>query len=81
MERDVWVDFNSVDERGQVQTLQKFAESPGAVVVGAVIRAGDDDGNVCEARVLDVDRHGKVLLALNMGTFKSPVHGSFILSA
>ncbi len=68
--RDVWVDFNSADGRGNVTTLRKFAEPGTDFTVGSTVRAGDDDGNVCDAHVIGVDER-TVLLGLNYGTFQA----------
>ncbi len=78
MTRDVWVDFNSADGRGVVTTLRKFAEPGNDFTLGATVRAGDDDGNVCDARVLGADER-TVLLGLNYGTFQSVDEHSSLL--
>lgn len=67
--RQVWVDFNDVDDRGQTTTLARFAEPGVHLDLGLQVVAGDDDGNVCDARVVDMGRDGSVVLALDLGTF------------
>ena len=67
--RDIWVDFNDVDERGVARTLEKFAEPGISIAPGAELLAGDDDGNLCKGRVIDITPKGVVALELELGTF------------
>jgi hypothetical protein len=68
--REIWVDFNAVDESGFVLTLTKFAEPDVDISPGSSVVAGDDDGNVCKAQVVDVNQDGVVKLSLGQGTFE-----------
>ena len=67
MDRDVWVDFNDIDDQGAVTTLVKFASRP--LEIGEQVVAGDDEGNRCYAIVVSVDGP-TVTLALDLGSFK-----------
>lgn len=69
--RQIWVDFNDIDEEGHARTLLKFAE-PGVIPsVGQRLVAGDDEGNRCIGEVVDVTPKGEVALALDLATFKA----------
>lgn len=69
--RQIWVDFNDIDEDGRARTLLKFAE-PGVVPkIGDRLLAGDDQGNTCMSAVTDISPTGEVALALDLATFKS----------
>lgn len=68
--RDIWVEFNSIDEDRTATTLLRFAHDPSAVVEGASLLAGDDEGNVCRARVVEVRDNRFVKLALDLDTFE-----------
>lgn len=71
--RQLWVDFNDVDDRGHVDTLAKFAEPGADLSIGARLLVGDDEGNLSEAEVISVNANGIVRLALNIGTFVEAV--------
>jgi hypothetical protein len=66
MIREVWVDFNDVQDMETV-TLEKFA--PPHLYRGEVVRAFDNDGNSCWASVLRV-ADSKVRLLLDIGRFQ-----------
>jgi hypothetical protein len=50
--RDIWIELNDVDDRGRVVTFADFAEPGVTIARGAVLVAGDDEGNRVEARVI-----------------------------
>ncbi len=54
--RDLWVDFNSVDEDGVVESLTEFG-SGAPLLIGAHVIVGDDDGLRCPAVVVHNDGH------------------------
>lgn len=69
--RQIWVDFNDIDEEGRARTLVKFAE-PGVVPsVGQRLLAGHDEGNRCMGDVVDIAPTGEVALALDLATFEA----------
>lgn len=69
--RQIWVDFNDIDEDGRARTLLKFAE-PGVVpTVGDRLLAGDDEGNRCLAEVVEITSTSEVVLVLDLATFKA----------
>lgn len=68
--RQLWVDFNDVDNSGRTTTLARFAEQDVVLDVGASIIVGDADGLLCDATVVSVGRDGTVVVALNMGTMR-----------
>jgi hypothetical protein len=43
--RNIWVEFNDVGPTGLTETLLEWAEPGTDVSVGAVVVAGDDEGN------------------------------------
>lgn len=67
MARQVWVDFNDVDEEGVVQTLLDFAERGFDPKARDIIMVGDDEGNLAEGEVLRVETDGLVAIALKPG--------------
>jgi hypothetical protein len=70
--RDIWVDFNGLDgDTNWLFTHARFAEQHADLSLGARVIAGDNDGNVCEADVLEVDAKGVVRLCLDVGTFNN----------
>lgn len=71
MARDIWVDFNQIDEDRTTTTLLRFARRASDVDVGATLVAGDDDGNQCQAKVVEIFPDGVVKLSLDMGTFRT----------
>lgn len=68
MERQLWVDFNDVDERGYVLTLLKFREPGVTFEVGDRIVVGDDEGTRAYADVVEVEQYGIVALAIDVDT-------------
>lgn len=74
MARQVWVDFNDLDEEGVVRTLIDFAEEGFETNIGDVIVAGDDEGNLAEGEVLRVEGDGLVAIALKPGAFWAADH-------
>lgn len=69
--RQIWVDFNDIDQEGCALTLLKFAE-PGVVPkVGDRLLAGDDEGNRCMGEVVDVTSAGEVALSLDLTSFRA----------
>jgi hypothetical protein len=69
--RQIWVDFNDIDEDGRARTLLEFAE-PGVVPgVGDRLLAGDDEGNRSVGEVVDITPTGEVVLALDLATFEA----------
>jgi hypothetical protein len=71
MDREIWVDFNDVDELERTTTLLKYAEGRVRVEPGAHLIAGDDEGNLCRAIVAAVHANGVVELVLEADTFSS----------
>jgi len=69
--RDIWVDFNDVDEHCHASALLRHSTPGTQITAGAWVIAGDDDGNLCRARVVDVQESGLVELALDMCTFQT----------
>jgi hypothetical protein len=67
--RDIWIDFNSIDDQGVVTTLAEFAEPDVNLVVDSWLVAGDDEGNLCKARVVELTPDGVVKLAVDKRTF------------
>lgn len=67
--RDLWVDFNALDERDQVQTLAEYAEPDAPLFVGSTLIVGDDDGNSAKAHVLEVRADGCVTVQVHRATF------------
>jgi hypothetical protein len=67
--RDIWADFNDVDESGVARTLQRFAEPGIHVAPGVELLVGDAEGNLCKGRVIDITEKGVVSLELDLGTF------------
>ena len=69
--RDMWVDFNDLETDGTVSTLARFAGPDVQLHIGAQLVVGDDDGNVCSAKIVSMNpTNGLVTLALDMQTFK-----------
>ena len=69
--RDLWVDFNDVDDDSRTSSLLRFAAPGSAIEVGEHILIGDDEGNLCEADVVGIS--GEVVeLVLDANTFKRP---------
>jgi hypothetical protein len=71
--RDIWVDFNDVDDRGQVVTFSDFAEPGVTMARGAAVVAGDDEGNRADARVIGKRRRRgrptRITLQIDLSTF------------
>lgn len=67
--RDIWIDFNSIDDQGIVTTLAEFAESDVNLAVDSWLIAGDDEGNLCKAQVVELTPDGVVKLAVDKRTF------------
>ncbi|WP_157432691.1 hypothetical protein [Aeromicrobium sp. Root472D3] len=68
--REIWVDFNSVDAHGLATTLAAFAEDGVMLSIGQQVLAGDDDGHLCEASIVDMGSDGSVTLAVDLGKFR-----------
>lgn len=68
----VWVDYNDVDEHGNVLTLRKFFGPGARVEVGERFVTGDDEGNTCLGTVVAVHDNGVVALTLDDQTFAAP---------
>lgn len=69
--RQIWVDFNDIDEDGRARTLLKFAEPGLTPSVGDRLVVGDDEGNRCLGDVIDITSAGEVVLALDLATFEA----------
>jgi hypothetical protein len=70
--RDLWIDFNEVDEHSRAHALMEYA-TPGAKIgQGATVVVGDDEGNRCRAQVVSVDGGGLIELAIDGNTFERP---------
>jgi hypothetical protein len=67
--RDIWIDFNSIDDQGVVTTLAEFAEPDVNLAVDSWLVAGDDEGNLCKARVVELTPDGVVKLAVDKRIF------------
>lgn len=67
--RDLWIDFNDVDDAGSATTLAKFASRGVSLAVGQELTVGDDEGNRCRARVVDIAADGVVTVVVDPGTF------------
>lgn len=63
---DVWVDFNDIVD-GLIVTLVEYAKRP--VKFGQNVRAGDEEGNRCYARVIGEDERF-ITLDLDLTTFE-----------
>lgn len=74
MARQVWVDFNDVDEEGVVRTPIDFAEKGFEPKAGDVIVVGDDEGNLAKGEVPRVERDGLIAIALKPGAFWAADH-------
>lgn len=67
----IWVDFNDVADDGTTDTLWRFGEP---VDAGDLVLADDDEGNVCEGRVVSIEA-GLAHVQLDMATFRAASHG------
>lgn len=74
MPRQIWVDFNDVDEEGVVRTLVDFSEGGFVPTVGDVVVVGDDEGNLAKGEVAEIDRDGLIAIALKPGAFWAADH-------
>jgi hypothetical protein len=76
--RDVWVELNDVDDRGQVVTFSDFADPGVTMARGAVVVAGDDEGNRARARVIDIQPceggPTRITLQLDLSPFRPSTH-------
>jgi hypothetical protein len=68
--RQLWVDFNDIDEEGRTTTLARFASPEVALSSGLRLPVGDDDGNICDADVIEISPDGVVTLALDLDSFR-----------
>lgn len=69
---EIWVDFNEMDDEGNVVTLRKFSNLL-APSVGEKVIVGDSDGVTSQAVVRNVD--GRFIeLSVISGTFESEEH-------
>lgn len=70
--RDLWLDFNGVDDDWRAHSLLDFASEGSSFVVGSHIVVGDDEGNRCRAIVVSVDSSsGVVELTLEGESFEA----------
>lgn len=79
--RDLWIDFNGVDNDFHASSLTEYASEGVEVAVGARLVVGDDQGNLCQATVVGVDKGGVVELVVDGNTFErghDHVHSSLI---
>lgn len=75
MSYDIWVDFNGIEHVrhngypiGAITTsLQKFSKE--YLDLGDLVVAGDREGNVCDALVIDLSGEEVVTLFLYVDTF------------
>jgi hypothetical protein len=71
--RDIWVDFNQMEETGSdifkavVESLVEHADRQ--LYLGEDIIVGDDDGNTCNGQVLHVG-HKWYLIGLNLDSWE-----------
>lgn len=75
--RDMWVDFNDVDRKGQTMTLLKFATPEANLAVGASVLVGDDEGSECRGVIVGVTDQA-VYLQLDLGTFQATEHAAAV---
>jgi hypothetical protein len=66
---DVRVDYNDVDDDGNVLTLRKFFVSPEELAVGQRVVAGDFEGNRCTGTIVGLEQNGVVAIQLDRETF------------
>lgn len=65
--RDLWIDFNDIDDGDEVETLLSFARPGFVATVGESVIVGDDDGLTCKATVIAVGP-SRVRLRLDRGS-------------
>ncbi len=70
--RDLWLDFNGVDDDWRAHSLVDYLSDGVTVDVGSHVIVGDDEGNRCRAVVVSVDAStGVIELTLQGETFES----------
>lgn len=67
---DVWVDFNRVNQWGEITSLLKWAPNPTGIRRGERVTVGSNlDGDYCFADVLKVETNGLIYLRLDWNTY------------
>jgi hypothetical protein len=75
VKRDIWVEFNDLDDRGRVTTYADVAEPGVPLFRGALVVAGDDEGNRARARVIGKRwrwrKPARITLEVDLTTFEA----------